>query len=60
MAKKRQKSKKTTKTSKETEVTRTMDDKEYKNLKYMFLGLFITSILFLGVYLVGFINTLLN
>ncbi|MGB9937538.1 MAG: hypothetical protein ACPK7O_07435 [Methanobacterium sp.] len=60
MAKKRQKPKKTTKTGKETEVTSFIGDKEYNNLRYMFLGLLIGGILFLGIYLVGLINILLT
>ena len=59
MANKKQKAKKTPKTSK-TEVTRIMNDVEYRNMKYMFIILFIASILFLAVYLIGFINILLK
>ncbi|MBI5679532.1 MAG: hypothetical protein HZC47_01340 [Methanobacterium sp.] len=60
MAKKKQKPKKTPKNNKKTEVTKIMNDSEYKNLKYMFIALLIASILFLAVYLVGFINILLK
>ena len=59
MAKKKQTGK-TPKTSKKTEVTRIMNNAEYKNMKYMFIGLFIASIVFLAVYLIGFINILLK
>ncbi|HML04618.1 MAG TPA: hypothetical protein VK426_02490 [Methanobacterium sp.] len=57
---KRQKTKKTSNKNKEIESATIMDDKEYRNLKYMFMCVFISSILFLGIYLVGFINILLN
>ena len=60
MANKKQKAKKTPKTSKETEITKIMNDAEYRNMKYMFIILFIASILFLAVYLIGFINILLK
>jgi hypothetical protein len=60
MAKKKQKPKKTPKKSKETEITKIMNEAEYRNMKYTFLVLFISSILFLAVYLFGFINILLK
>lgn len=58
MAKK--KSKRTPQTRKDTEETFNWDDTEYKNMKKIFIGLFICSILFLAVYLIGLINILLN
>jgi hypothetical protein len=60
MAKKKQKPSKTTKNNEKTEETRIMNDAEYRNMKYMFIVLFIGSILFLAVYLIGFINILLK
>lgn len=56
MAKKKQ----TGKIDKKAEVTRIMNDAEYKSMKYMFIGLIIASIVFLAVYLIGFINILLK
>jgi len=57
MAKKKHKR---TQTRKETEETFNWDYTEHKNMKKVFIGLFICSILFLAVYLIGLINILLK
>lgn len=57
MAKKSKK--KTPKTREKTEEITILDDAEYKNMKYIFIVLLVGAIVFLAVYLIGFINILL-
>ena len=59
MAKKKRKAQKP-KRDIEAEELESMDPNEKKNMEYMFLALFAASIVFLLIYLVGFINILLS
>lgn len=59
MAKKKRKSKKP-KIDIEAEEPEILDENEKKNMEYIFLALFASSIVFLLVYLVGFISILLR
>ncbi len=59
MAKKKKKEKKPT-TPKIEEKTEVLDKKERKNMEYTFVAIFAASIVFLLVYLIGFILALLK
>ena len=59
MAKKKRRAKKL-KTDIEEEEPEILDKNEKKNMEYRFLGLFAASIVFLLVYLIGFIIILLK
>jgi hypothetical protein len=59
MAKKKKRVKKPEKDIEE-EKPESLDANEKKNMEYMFIGLFAASIVFLLVYLVGFIRILLG
>lgn len=59
MAKKKRKARKP-KMDMEEEEPEILDANEKKNMEYMFLALFAASIIFLLVYLVGFISILLK
>ena len=59
MAKKKRKARKP-KIDIEEEEPEIMDENEKKNMEYIFLALFASSIVFLLVYLVGFISILLR
>ena len=59
MAKKKRKTRKP-KSDIEEEEPEIMDENEKKDMEYIFLALFAASIVFLLVYLVGFINILLR
>jgi hypothetical protein len=59
MAKKKRRAKKL-KTDIEEEEPEILDKNEKRDMEYIFLGLFAASIVFLLVYLVGFISILLK
>ncbi len=59
MAKKKRKTRKP-KIDIEEEEPEIIDENEKKNMEYIFLALFASSIVFLLVYLVGFISILLR
>lgn len=59
MAKKKRRAKKL-KTDIEEEEPEILDKNEKRDMEYIFLGLFAASIVFLLVYLIGFISILLK